>query len=171
MAEEQKEEAQEKGGKPIVLILIVALVAVGAGLGGGFVLFGKAPAEAPPAGEEAAAEEEEAAAETDDSVESYTQRLLQLEPIVANIEGDGYTRLLKVKVAFECDSPASRDEAEARLPQIQDAVLTLVSSKKLADVVDFEGKALLKDDLRDRVNHFLTGGKVKSVLITEFVVQ
>ena len=58
-----------------------------------------------------------------------------------------------------------------RAPQIRDTILTLVSSKQLADVVDFEGKALLKDDLRDRVNHFLTGGRVKSVLITEFVVQ
>lgn len=170
MAEEATDESAEKPGKPILLILIIAMVAVGAGLGGGFVLFGQAPPEAteappPEGGAEAPPPEGE------DSAAGYMERLLQIEPIVANIEGDGYTRLLKVKVAFECDSPTTRDEAEQRLPQIQDAVLTLVSSKRLADVVDFEGKALLKDDLRDRVNHFLTGGQVLSVLITEFVVQ
>ena len=157
------------------IYLIVALVATGAGLGGGFVLFESSPepgaAEAEPTASPSPGEEPTAQAEGQDTPDNYLQRLLQIEPIVANIEGDGYTRLLKIKVAFECDSPAARDEAELRLPQIQDAVLTLVSSKRLADVVGFEGKALLKDDLRDRVNHFLTGGRVRSVLITEFVVQ
>ena len=55
--------------------------------------------------------------------------------------------------------------------EIRDGILTLVSSKQLADVTGFEGKALLKDDLRDRVNALLDDGEVKSVLFTEFVVQ
>lgn len=170
MAEAETEGAPEKAKSPVVLILVVALVAAGAGIGGGFVLFNKTPDPAAEAPAEATGEEA-AAAEAEATPASYMQRLLQIEPIVVNIEGDGYTRMLKVKLAFECDSPESRDEAELRLPQIQDAVLTLVSSKRLGDLVGFEGKALLKDDLRDRVNHFLTGGQINAVLITEFVVQ
>ena len=34
-----------------------------------------------------------------------------------------------------------------------------------------EGKALLKDDLRERLNALLDKGEVQSVMFTEFVVQ
>lgn len=171
MAEEEEEEQTDGkagGGKPILLILIIALVAIGIGVGAGFVLFNEEPAAE--AGE-ASTEDEAENASDDDSAETFSDRLLQLQPIVVNIDGDGYTRLLKLSLAFECSSPAARNEAEERMLQIKDAVLTLVSSKRLADVADFEGKALLKDDLRDRVNHLLNTGEVDSVLITEFVVQ
>ena len=46
-----------------------------------------------------------------------------------------------------------------------------MSSKRLSDLEGFEGKALLKDDLRERVNSVLPSGEVQSVLFTEFVVQ
>jgi flagellar basal body-associated protein FliL len=47
----------------------------------------------------------------------------------------------------------------------------LLSSKQLSDITDFEGKALLKEDILERVNDLLETGDVKSVLFTEFVVQ
>ena len=91
--------------------------------------------------------------------------------MIVNISGDGYARLLKVKVELECESPEVKAEAEARVPQIRDGILTLVSSKRLSEVTSFEGKALLKQDLQDRFNQMLTSGRVESVLLTEFVVQ
>ncbi len=154
--------------KPIVLILITTLLGLALGLGGGFVLFGKSPPAAAAAGSEGGAAEEEPA---QPAAEDFSARLFQLPPIVVNIEGEGYSRLLKVTVAFECESVEVRDEAEARIAQLRDGVITLVSSKRLADVTDFEGKALLKDDLRDRVNQILQSGRVVSVLLTDFVVQ
>ena len=60
---------------------------------------------------------------------------------------------------------------EERVTQVRDSAILLLSSKRLSDVSDFEGKALLKDDLQDRVNSLLEIGRVESVLFTEFVVQ
>jgi flagellar basal body-associated protein FliL len=69
------------------------------------------------------------------------------------------------------DSLSAREEIEARVSQVRDSTILLLSSKRLSDITDFEGKALLKDDLRERVNALLDQGQVRSVMFTEFVVQ
>ena len=167
MAEEEETEQVEKPTKPIVLIAVVALVGVAAGAGGGFVAFQRSAS--PPVQEGVGGVEVEEPEE--DPGLAFKERLLTLDPMVVNITGDGYARLLKIRVELACESPEVRDEAEARVSQVRDTILTLVSSKRLADVTGFEGKALLKDDLRDRLNRVLTGGRVEDVLFTEFVVQ
>ena len=49
--------------------------------------------------------------------------------------------------------------------------ILLLASKRLSELSDFEGKALLKEDLRERVGGLLEFGTVDSVMFTEFVVQ
>jgi flagellar FliL protein len=88
-----------------------------------------------------------------------------------NVTGEGYSRYLKVKVELEADTPELKTELDARLSQVRDAVIVLLSSKKLTDITDFEGKALLKQDIYERVNDILETGELNSVLFTEFVVQ
>ncbi len=164
MADEENTEPAEAKSS-LVPMIGAAVVALAIGLGVGFVMFSPGDEAA---GESSAEAEAVVPAETP---EAYKARLLQLEPIVANIEGDGYTRLLKMTVVLECESADVRGEAEGRMAQIRDSTLTLVSSRRLVDLIDFEGKALLKEDLRDRANQILTTGKVDTVLLTEFVVQ
>ncbi len=168
MAEEEKDAKPPK--KPIGLILGVALLAMGAGAGASFFLVNKIGVQELEAGAEEGGEAtpEEGAS---DVASDFQERLLVLDPIVVNITGDGYSRLLKLTVQIECESTAVRDEAEIRIPQIRDGIVSLASSKRLADVTDFEGKALLKEELRDRVSQLLTTGNVRSVLFTDFVVQ
>lgn len=172
MAEEEAQE-QPKAKKPILLILVVAVLAVGAGAGGAFFfLGGTAPPSAAAGTEEGEAGTGEGEPESEQAAgEEFQERVLSLDPFITNITGDGYARLLKMRIDLECDSVETRDEATARSPQLRDSVLTLLSSKRLADITGFEGKSLLKDDLRERMNQVLTTGQVRSVLITEFVVQ
>ncbi len=172
MADEESKDAAPAGKSPIVLILLTAIVAAAVGAGVSFAMLQRA---APPAEGEGEVTEEAAAAAAEEeakaAAEEFKARLLALEPLIVNINGDGYARLLKLRVELECDTAATRQEAEARVPQIRDSLLTLVSSKRLADVTGFEGKTLLKADFQDRVNQVLENGKVDSVLFTEFVVQ
>jgi len=105
------------------------------------------------------------------SAEDLQARLISFEPIVVNIAGSGGGRFLKVTVAVVADSVAAHEELGMRMPQVKDAMITLMSSKRVVDVADFEGKVLLKEDLRDRIDAILTQGSVESVLLTEFVVQ
>ena len=101
----------------------------------------------------------------------FSERVFAIDPFVVNVTGEGYPRYLKVAIAFEMDTPESREEIEARVAQVRDVTILLLSSKQLSEITAFEGKALLKDDLMLRVNGLLDAGRVESVLFTEFVVQ
>ncbi len=74
-------------------------------------------------------------------------------------------------ILFEAGAVAAGSTALALLIGHGLTTLLLLSSKRLSDVTEFEGRALLKDDLRERINGIVGEGKVASVLFTEFVVQ
>jgi len=106
-----------------------------------------------------------------DGVAALPERMLALDPFIVNLAGEDATRYLKVKIELEAESPALRSELEARLPQVRDGVISVLSTREVVDVTSFEGKTLLKQDLQDRLNGLLQRGRIESVLFTEFVVQ
>jgi len=168
-------EAGKAGGKKggILPIAAAALVSLGIGAGGAFFFAGSKGGDshaASPESEHAAPAMSEAEQQKQ-ATDSYKERLYALEPLVVNVTGDGYNRFLKLRVELEAGDVALKQEIEARLPQVRDAMIVLLSSKQLSDITDFEGKALLKEDILERVNDLLETGDVKSVLFTEFVVQ
>jgi flagellar basal body-associated protein FliL len=183
--DEAKPSTPEKSSKPMLPLILVGVVAlVGGAAVGNFALpkllgGGAAHAEAEakegedaePHGEDAAPEGGGHAAEPSEPTGSFADRVLQLDPFVVNVTGETYPRYLKVQVAFETASPAGKALLEERVAPIRDLTISLLSSKRLADVTDFEGKALLKDDLRHQVNELLGKEQVEAVLFTEFVVQ
>lgn len=182
MAKDKNEEAdgtEEEGGSSgggkggLVMIIAAALVSLGLGAGGAFFFASQqvpvaAPVE-PSVEEELAAER--AAAKQRAMTEDFKERLYGLDPFVVNVTGDGYSRFLKLRVELETSDSELKQELEARLPQVRDALIVLLSSKQLTDITDFEGKALLKEDMQERVNDLLETGAIRSVLFTEFVVQ
>jgi len=177
-AEEKVEEANSSGGGKggMAMIIAAALISLGMGAGGAFFF---ASSQVPPptsptsmaAQDLAAQAEAEAAASNRRSTEDFKERLYGLDPFVVNVTGDGYNRFLKLRIELEMNNVALKEELEARLPQVRDALIVLLSSKQLSDITDFEGKALLKEDILERVNDLLETGDVRSILFTEFVVQ
>ncbi len=155
------------GGNPWLLIIVSAVIALAIGAGGAFfVVASKRGPEGP-----SAAQVAEMEAQREAGGERFKERLYSLEPFVVNVTGDGYNRFLKVKIEIEADSPELKHELDARLSQVRDALIVLLSSKRLTDITDFEGKALLKEDILHRINDVLETGDAESVLFTEFVVQ
>lgn len=174
-AEEGEEKEASGGGKGgIVMIVVAALISLGIGAGGAFFFASsQVPPPAAPSEEllEAEATIEKAAAKQKQMSVDFKERLYGLEPFVVNVTGDGYNRFLKLRVELETSDSELREELDARLPQVRDAMIVLLSSKQLSDITDFEGKALLKEDILERVNDLLESGEIRSILFTEFVVQ
>ena len=147
--EEAKEPAQESsgGGKGgLAIIIAAALISLGLGAGGAFLFASsQAPPPQPVVTQEAAAEmmDEKAAAKQRQVTEDFKERLYGLDPFVVNVTGDGYNRFLKLRVELETNDVKLKEEIDARLPQVRDALIVLLSSKQLSDITDFEGKALL----------------------------
>jgi flagellar FliL protein len=186
------EGGKKKGSK---LPLILGLVAVLAGGGGaawylGLLPFGHKAADAEQADEQAAAEGEHAAAPAGEHAKSAEKGktadkgkgghgggaaaaggMRPLDPFLANLADETSSRYLKMSLQVEfvdAEPPAAFD---ARLPQIRDVILTLVTSKTFADIRTPEGKERLREDVIDRINHVLAQDAVKSVYFTEFIVQ
>ncbi len=94
-----------------------------------------------------------------------------LDPFIVNLQDNVGTRYLKLTVQLELDSPSLQAEIESHLPKIRDAVIILLSSKSYADIGTVEGKYRLRDEIVQRVNKFLSGGRVKTAYFTDFVIQ
>ena len=113
----------------------------------------------------------EALAEAGEQSEDFQERLVTLDSFIVNLTGDGYSRYVKLTVALESSRPEVNEELTSRMAQVRDTIIVLLSSKRLSDITDFEGKALLKEDIRMRLNDVVGSGEIRSVMFTEFVVQ
>ncbi len=169
MAEENKEnqetEEEKKGGgkkKLIFLILIVLLLAGGGGAAYKFLILDK---------------KEETA---DQKAEKIEQEIKNVEDVgiqydvgsfIVNLADKDADRYLKVSVVLEVQDQSIVQEIEKRLPQIKDAITTLLFTKNSREIKTPEGMEQLKEEIIKRVNAILPLGGVKNVYFTEFVIQ
>jgi flagellar FliL protein len=149
----------KKGGKG-KLIAIVAAVLLLAGGGGAAWWLGVLPHGAPA----------EAKEEVKDK-RPEVGALLALDPFIANLADEDGKRYLKATVQVEFVEGRVPPEVNARLPQIRDLLLTLFTSKLFSEVRTPQGKALLRDEIINRLNRVLRRDVVKAVYFTEFIVQ
>jgi flagellar protein FliL len=97
--------------------------------------------------------------------------IYKLDPFLVNLLDPGQLRYLKVTLHVESNQEKVSEEYERRLPQLRDAVLTILSSKNYKDIITSEGKSALREEIKGKLNQLLVGVKVQNVYFTEFVVQ
>lgn len=194
VAEEAAKEAagapegeSKSGGKPIVLYALVVLnMLVVAGVGAmlymgkqkeaqhaqaidkaaqGIVKDGEAGGEHG----EAAGEHGGEAGKHDSEAQEFIGQTVPLETFLVNLSGNRGNKLLKVNMELEVDGSKVASEIDKRKPQIRDIIIILLSSKTYAQLSSPEGREFLREEIRDTVNSFLTTGKIKRVLFTEFI--
>ena len=90
-------------------------------------------------------------------------------PSVASGEGEGSTTT-SLSTADQY-SAEFLQELEVKMPLINDAIITLLSSKTFEDVYTSEGKDALRDEIMATVNEKLPEYHVIYVYFTEFVMQ
>ncbi len=177
------EEVPVKKGPGLKLIIIIGVV-VGAAIGGGafFFLKGQSPPEkavevaAASTGEEEAGD---AAKKADDggggdgegAAEDDGGAIFDLEPFIVNLADTSKIRYLKITIKLELIRAKNSDDLNARLPQIRDTLLLLLSSKEFASIRTVEGKMELRDEVLQRVNAIFRNNKVKMAYFTDFVTQ
>ncbi|KPL71429.1 hypothetical protein ADN00_17220 [Ornatilinea apprima] len=114
---------------------------------------------------------------------------------IINLTDPSGRKYIRVAVVLEFNPPAVDPEAEesggahggeetatdpiteftteitAKLPVIDDNIITLLSSKSFEQLYTAEGKEGLRNEIRDRINQALPGYTVIAVYFTEFVVE
>lgn len=80
---------------------------------------------------------------------------------------------LAITLALEFD-PKNADlyaEVEAKMPRINDMIITVLSSKAYEEISTSQGKLNLKNEFLRRINAMLSKGRLYNVYITGFTVQ
>ena len=166
MAEEKEQQEQqqekEKGGKKkLILILPIILLILG---GGGFAAykFFLAPKE-----------EGKPADKVSKEIQNVEDKGVELEvgTFVANLADKDADRYIKVTIVMEVQDDKVKEEATKRMPQIKDAINTLLFTKTSDELKAPEGIEKLKEEIIRRTNAILPVGGIKNVYFTEFIIQ
>ena len=163
--EEVKEEPAKKGPLKLIIIIVVVLVVLG---GGGFFAWSKfSKSDVETEGEKVAERVVEEVAEEEEKPAGF----LKLDPFVVNLNEDVGTTYLKLTVVLEMDDTKSVSGAEVMMPKMRDAIIVLLSSKKFDEIGTVDGKFQLREEIVARINHILSGNKVKTAYFTDFIIQ
>lgn len=160
--EEQEESAAEKDSKkklPFLKWIIMALVIVilgAAGFGGWW--YYRTHSTEPP--------EEE----VEQTVQVKTA-IWPIESIIVNLLDNNGERYLKITIQLEISNEDCVSELDTLKPEIMDGLLDLLSSKRYNEIVGFEGKQRLRDEIAIRLNNYLDKGQITKVYFTEFIIQ
>ncbi|MCB9092780.1 MAG: flagellar basal body-associated FliL family protein [Halobacteriovoraceae bacterium] len=184
MAEENENEGESKpavksqstGKSPLVVVLLLINSIVIGLVGYQQFQFMKTEAEKPDVGQlikqymdERGSDEsqEELAVEAKDE-----GKLLPLEGFTVNLaQGDGPRRYLRMKTVLKFNKDSEVEEFQARQPQIRDAIISILNSKKPEDLLQREGKLFLKEEIKNAVNSFLINGAVIDVFYVGFQIN
>ena len=89
-----------------------------------------------------------------------------------NIIDPGMKRYLRVNMTLEyLESKALVEELEARDPEVRDAIIAVLRSQTVTDLIGAETIEQLRVELVTAINGVLTTGEVADLYFIEFVIQ
>jgi len=154
--------------KKVIIIIGIAVIIFMAAIGGGFYMLWSKMAQMNVAGTETVATEEGAEGEEEPDT---IGPMYSLDSFVVNLAEAGGNRYLRVTMELELTDEVLHTELDQRLPQVRNAMLMILPSKKAEDINTVDGKLALRDQLIDEINSFMTTGEVTNIYFTEFVIQ
>ncbi|RME16683.1 MAG: flagellar protein FliL [Bdellovibrio sp.] len=172
MAEENAAEntAPSGGGqqKPtlfIILAIINMLVVVGVGV---MVYMGKKKEEQKVTIDDVI-QGEKKEEEKEAKSEEFIGKLVPMETFLFNLAQSRGRKIAKLNMEFEVSNAEVQKEISELKPKIRDMIIVILSSKTYAQISTEEGKENLRKEIRDKVNLFLTKGRIKRVYFTSFI--
>jgi flagellar FliL protein len=94
-----------------------------------------------------------------------------VKDIVVNPAGTGGTRFLSVSLGFELGSRELEWKFEEREPLVRDALITILSSKTVAQLTDAKQKEITRYQIKKRLEQLLETDQIAGVYYTDFVLQ
>ncbi len=104
--------------------------------------------------------------------EVKTEATLALEEFLVNLADEDKARYMQVVIhlAYDGENKNMPTELEGKVPAIKDTINNILRTKKAADITP-QGEAAIKEEIIDRVNDLLNGGKISNVYFSKLIVQ
>jgi flagellar FliL protein len=156
----------------LLLILIGLVLVLVLGMGGGmFMIWTKLS----PASPKEVVPETEAEVIPEKAKPEDIGAVASMETFIVNLADPGGNRYLRVTMDVElAGKPAGKstgDELTKRMPQIRDAILMILPTKRYADISTTEGKTALREEILNAVNGLLASSQISRIYFKEFVIQ
>jgi flagellar FliL protein len=155
----------------ILIILIGVTMVFMLGLGGGLFMMWNKLSTMETQARRTTGDGEPADRDTPVPVEKMLGPIFSLDTFIVNLADMGGKRYLRFTTVLELDSEKLESEIAKRLPQVRDSILTILPTKRFEDISTAKGKAALRDQMLERINGLLAGGRITNIYFKEFVVQ
>ncbi len=100
------------------------------------------------------------------------ENLLPLDSFTVNLaQGEGPRRYVRLDAVLKMSDDAKVPEFEARKPQIRDAIISILNTKRADDLLKKEGKSFLKEEIKNSINSFLVDGRVEDIYYISFQIN
>lgn len=100
---------------------------------------------------------------------NFIGKSIPLETFLVNLSGSNGRKLAKINMELEVNKNEVQEEIDQLKPKIRDIIIMILSSKSYSDVSSTDGKDVLRKEIKNQVNLFLTKGQIKKVYFTEFI--
>lgn len=97
--------------------------------------------------------------------------IFTIKDIVVNPSGTAGSRYLSASIAFQLGSPEEAAKFEQFEPIIRDALITILSSKTVAQLTDSREKEIARMQIKNRVGQLLKNTELAGVYYSDFVLQ
>ncbi len=108
---------------------------------------------------------------TDDHGNPVGSLVYAVKDIVVNPAGTGGTRFLSVSFGFELGSAELGTQFEEREMLVRDALITILSSKTVAQLTDAKQKEIVRYQIKKRLQSLMDTDEIDGVYYTDFVLQ
>ena len=168
MAGEENEKKDDQGGRSILPLIIVGVVAILVGLGGGYFLSQQSSDDDKV--EESAEADGESSVQGDGGSNVADSIITPIGTFTVNLKDPTGARKLQMDISVE-----SKNETAATLgsknAELQNTILLLSSEYTVAMLDGMDGKMALKDEIEIRINKILDPNRVERVYFTKFIVN
>ena len=100
---------------------------------------------------------------------AVTAPVYPMEKFIVNLNKSEGERFLEVTLELEFPDTEYMEELQAKMPQLKDAILLILSNKTFTDIQGIEGKIALRKELILKINTILQKNKIRNLYYTEFV--
>lgn len=158
---EQEETPEKKSSKmPMILGLVLAVMGGAGGyyaVSSGMILGGES--------ENAHGEEP-----SHDAHDAPAVAFVEMDPLLINLQSNGQNHYLRFSAQLEVD-PAYQDEVTMLLPRVTDVLNGYLRAVAVADLMEPSALTLLRSQMLRRVQLVTGEGRVRDLLVMEFVVN
>lgn len=110
-------------------------------------------------------------AEGEGEGESANENFFKVEGIVVNPAATGGSRYLSTTIGFELLDPASMESFKSKEIKIRDALISILSSKTVAELSDSESREMTRRQILKYINQICQPDKADAVYFVDFVLQ